>query len=438
MIERVQKELQTVALDPTYPKFQWGVGLGPIPVRIKKKNSEEHEPEPSEEYNDPALVAPPWGWSDRIRKGTECSGVDEIPRNQKTERKKYVFQCLSDRSRPQGKSIAQFFGPLGEGSGDELSDTEELTRSGASDESGQSSPERESSEGENHSIETQVSESLPVDGRAQAKALRAQAWRQAKGKPAASVLIEQTCDLDPECNRILVECCTHVDSTLSQTSKYSTGCQVFTITKQDDLISAGGLRKAIRACSFIGTPTLAYASIPCTSGCSWHRINRARNRGTEKISEGRREFKKLWKQWTIVAQHCHESGGWIAFEWPRDCELWNMPCVERFVKIYGLLKVEFHGCSLGVCADNDPNQPIFKPWIIATNCTQLLSDLCKYRCPNIKYPNTHTHTICQGSRTKLTERYPPLLAHVIHNSFSLHCETWNKIQLCGLPSLSNQ
>ena len=74
----------------------------------------------------------------------------------------------------------------------------------------------------------------------------------------------------------------------------------------------------------------------------------------------------------------------IAYEWPEECDLWSRPEVENTVYESGLNKVGFHGCALGLTAEN--GIPIKKPWTVATSSKKPTDRLEQYQCAG---PSVH-------------------------------------------------
>ena len=86
-----------------------------------------------------------------------------------------------------------------------------------------------------------------------------------------------------DCNRILVEFCCDEDSKLGQVRHASRGCHVLRVTEQHDATKMATIRKLVRQIDQLcdeggGSKELpVWASLPCTGGCSWQRINEAIN-----------------------------------------------------------------------------------------------------------------------------------------------------------------
>ena len=77
-----------------------------------------------------------------------------------------------------------------------------------------------------------------------------------------------------------------------------------------------------------------WASLPCTSGCPWHRVGLAlhgasyRKKHTKEIAESR----ALFKQFAQHAKTALDNGHDVTFEWPRYSDSWKRKDVQEFFK----------------------------------------------------------------------------------------------------------
>eukprot|EP00972_Heterocapsa_arctica_P082022 12089435-Heterocapsa_arctica.AAC.1 len=69
------------------------------------------------------------------------------------------------------------------------------------------------------------------------------------------------------------------------------------------------------------------ASIPCTAGSSWQRINLRRGVAKQKrrVATLKADMHIILGNLRIVARSVRDGGGTISFEWPRRCSLWREP-----------------------------------------------------------------------------------------------------------------
>ena len=107
-----------------------------------------------------------------------------------------------------------------------------------------------------------------------------------------------------------------------------------------------------------------WVSLPCTSGCPWHRIGLAlhgasyRKKHAKEIAESR----ALFKQFAQHARTALDNGHDVTFEWPRYSDSWKRKDVQEFFRDSRFKAVDFDGCRLGV-VDNRwlPNQEAMAP-----------------------------------------------------------------------------
>ena len=114
-----------------------------------------------------------------------------------------------------------------------------------------------------------------------------------------------------------------------------------------------------------------------------HKGARAKNDENSKISES------LILHFIVLVRHIKSrKNGDIAYEWPKECDLWNRPEVENLTYEFGLNRVSFHGCALGLVAENGIT--IKKPWTVATSSKKLAD-----RLGQNQYPETSVHLMHQ-------------------------------------------
>ncbi len=76
------------------------------------------------------------------------------------------------------------------------------------------------------------------------------------------------------------------------------------------------------------------ASIPCTAGSSWQKLNLRRGgvRQRQRIDNLKSDMRILLAHLRLVAIAARGSGGTISFEWPRHCSLWREPEAQTFIE----------------------------------------------------------------------------------------------------------
>ena len=154
-----------------------------------------------------------------------------------------------------------------------------------------------------------------------------------------------------------------------------------------------------------------WASIPCTSGSPWQRINRHKGDSSfaKRLARKVQESKHLFASFVLMANIIMGLGGDVSFEWPQGCDSWERDDVKRFFdqhqeKFY---TVNFDGCSLGVKSLN--GNPIKKPWRVKTTNKALAHELLKCKCTH----SPDEHVPAAGNETARTAFYPEPMTEVI-------------------------
>ena len=228
--------------------------------------------------------------------------------------------------------------------------------------------------------------------------------------PAASVLPSATCYA-----RRIVEFCCGADSRIGQ--RAPADCEVIRLTIEDDLTTQAGLEKALAAVSDPSVPTLLFGAIPCTGGSPYQHLNWMLGPSTrDKIRQRRAIYRKLWRNFVLVADRCRANGGRIAIEWPRGCMYWRDRRVTRCLKRWNLESFELDGCRFGLRsqATATKGKLLRKPWRIAPDCVDFwrMADECNHQ--------PHEHCKTAGADTKRTESYTDRRVDDIHTIWGCH------------------
>ena len=128
----------------------------------------------------------------------------------------------------------------------------------------------------------------------------------------------------------------------------------------------------------------------------------------------RKQFAQLHENFMKLAHVVRKQGGRIGFEWPDHNALWREPCVKSMIKVFGLKRVRFDGCKVGLVSDK--GNPILKPWAIETDCPQLRAAFAGRKCDK-KNPK-HVHDACAGRETAKTGNYTDEMASMIHQGIA--------------------
>ena len=79
-----------------------------------------------------------------------------------------------------------------------------------------------------------------------------------------------------------------------------------------------------------------------------------------------------------VASVVIKNGGEVVLEWPRDASCWLLPEVQAFEDQFGLRKVPFDGCAIGLMSLS--GVPYDAPWQIMTSSKRTVTNFQPLRC----------------------------------------------------------
>ena len=223
-------------------------------------------------------------------------------------------------------------------------------------------------------------------------------------------------------DRVLVEGCCEPGSLLQAKTKFSRGCKVVPITKDDDFASVAGMQKCMQ--SLRGPSDTLWFSAPCTGGSTWQFINLKRGPATvAKIQLHWKLFKRLWAAFEVVAAHALHVGARVFVEWPRRCAYWKNDRVSKFMVKHRFVYADFDGCMFGLTAASGSvaGMPIQKPWRVACSPDSCLPAMLNRRCDG-----SHEHARCEGRNTLLTQGYTPEIAKIVHKAIVADIAAVNK------------
>ena len=130
----------------------------------------------------------------------------------------------------------------------------------------------------------------------------------------------------------MLEICTDPDSTLGQVVSEA-GDSICRYTAQLDFRLRATVDAALEDIKkFPGAHVMA--SIPCTAGSSWQKLNLRRGgaRQRQRVLNLKQDMRTLLANLSVVAHAARSSGGTISFEWPRHCSLWQEQPVRNFIE----------------------------------------------------------------------------------------------------------
>ena len=183
-------------------------------------------------------------------------------------------------------------------------------------------------------------------------------------------------------------------------------------TKEFDLNEIDNqMRIAEKVNTFDGdVKPLIWISIPCTGGTPWTYINMKNPSAREKVLKHVREFDRLWISLKSFLRmlSCEVH---IALEWPRKCRYWKLTKVAKLLIQYEMIPYHFDGCALGM--KNQDNDPLKKPWTVATNHPGIGKALSKFQCSCER-----RHAQGRGLALKKTEEYTFRMTDAIHKALT--------------------
>ncbi len=132
-------------------------------------------------------------------------------------------------------------------------------------------------------------------------------------------------------------------------------CVLVRFTEDHDMTSSEGFDFACWVVAKLSKlPMIMWGALPCTAGCSWHRVNKSRaERGLlpdffEKHARTWRDFRVLFKNFVDLSKLVQETVEYsrIAFEWPQFNDLWKNKQVRDWLASANLQEVCFNGCMV--------------------------------------------------------------------------------------------
>eukprot|EP00971_Amphidinium_carterae_P196349 3895817-Amphidinium_carterae.2 len=148
--------------------------------------------------------------------------------------------------------------------------------------------------------------------------------------------------------RVLVEACCNVDSVLGERARCETW--VVRITETCNMSSTecqSRVQEILQSCARV----FLWISVPCTTGCAWHRTNpgiHEQPRFREKVAAHAKIARGALKcvKWAVQLDQR------FAWEWPAHNDLWKSEVGELVQSLDGSASVQVHGCDFGM-ADGD-------------------------------------------------------------------------------------
>jgi hypothetical protein len=249
------------------------------------------------------------------------------------------------------------------------------------------------------------------------------------GRPAAATV---STAVKGFCHTV-IELCTRPDSMLGSVRYSSRGANIFRVTEENDFSTPEGFEE-VAAFARANKGCHLWASLPCTAGSPWWKINRARGVGLNLLKVHQHIYRVLMSNLLKLAAIVKEGGGHIHFEWPKCCALWRDAKAILLVRKYNMKIAETDGCAHGVVAQRkgEAGVPIKKTWAIATTSDAVYEAFHDIRCPgDLDHPR---HARCEKGDTVKTGNYTSHFCDVAHNAMSMETRASIALQQQGLAA----
>ena len=218
--------------------------------------------------------------------------------------------------------------------------------------------------------------------------------------------------LNPTC----FEFCCSKDSSLGEVNE-SRGINHFRLSSQNtDMSDDVEVDSLIQILNMFPGADI-FGSIPCGPWSAWQRLNKKQYgpKFIKKINKQRKVSMRILKNYIRCAEVVLKNGGRCAFEWPKDCEGWQIPELMQFCKRHDLFVAEPQGCAFGV-SDSKGN-PHLKSWWVATSSWKLATNLDNKRC---SHSSDFKHAPLEGGAARKSAFYTKEMAECISNSLYDH------------------
>ena len=213
----------------------------------------------------------------------------------------------------------------------------------------------------------------------------------------------------------IIEFCCDKNSQLGEQATKVPNVEVLRCTEEHDVLTRQGMQRCIEyARKHPGTHL--WASIPCTPWSNIQNLNLhlyGESFETYLNQEKEKSLKVMGKFFTL-ARIIRELGGTICFEWPKDSSGWKELLTQRWIKELETETLRVDGCSMGL-RSLKTGLLLYKPWRIETTCDEMINVFKNCTCTG-----GHKHQPCEGSETKRSGFYTPLMGKKIVLGFRKH------------------
>ena len=210
-------------------------------------------------------------------------------------------------------------------------------------------------------------------------------------------------------DRVVFELCCEEDSVLSMNViGRSLTVRVTEALNLADSRTVRDLNAILRVAEHMNIDVHIWISIPCTAGCTWQRVNRARGFRTGDINF----TKELIRVALAFATYVIKIEGKVYWEWPETNDLWRLVDVQRFIDKWELKPVLIASSAVGMMFHvprHNKEVYVKKRWKIVTNNSAFVAE-----SQHLVHPPKSLCEIdfvqCCGKIAKQTARYTPEFA----------------------------
>ena len=216
-------------------------------------------------------------------------------------------------------------------------------------------------------------------------------------------------------DRVVIEVCCEEDSVISMNVVgRSLAGRVTEALNLADSRTVTVLHAIMRVAEHMNIDVHFWISIPCTAGCTWQRVNRAKGSKAGDVNLA----KELIRVCLDLATHVMKIGGKVYWEWPETNDLWQYYDVQLFIDEWKLKPALIASSAVGM-AFNVPGYQdevyVKKRWKIETN-----NDVFVAASQHLADPPGNLREVdfvqCRGKIAKQTAQYTPEFAKHFWNT----------------------
>ena len=209
-----------------------------------------------------------------------------------------------------------------------------------------------------------------------------------------------------------------------------------TCSRSSDFRSTSGIKIVTVPCDQVNltdpvTVDQLVSQVLAVPGCSLH---------GSLLGDGwgrKRSGYEVWKsQRTLlgllqVAAAVLSNGGQDVVDWPQDSSSWVLPEVQAFEEQFGLKKVIFKGCALGMVTLK--GNPIDAPWQIMSSSKRVIDNFRPFKC---NHASDVKHEKASALRPRVAH-YPQAFHEVLLMSIFPYAKPFNHLRFLAFLACLN-